>query len=684
MPIFKTTFKSIYALIKRKPLSTADIISQSGKFDADWYLQTYADVAKDEHWAANPISHFILLGSKEGRQPNPWFDTKWYKQHYPDVAQSGINPLLHYIQHGAEEGRKPNKRQFIKSTLTTVNDTADIRRRLSLHLWGGLSEPALAALEQIYSNTAFDNRRRWLACWHASRWYYFIGDFAKALQLGQLLLELDYEQAPQKEGVLLRAFCHLELSAPLAAREELQAYVEANPDDSDGYFSLANTYLDDDVMRLQLINKVYSMHGYQAISLLDETKPLTLANVSASAPFIADTPYTVSIIMPVYNAEQHLHTAVNSLLRQSWQNIEIIIVDDCSTDGTFALATQLAKQDARIVALQQAVNSGAYAARNVGLKVATGDFITTHDSDDWSHPQKLATQLAYFASHPKIMGLCSYWIRVRHEMFFTQNWRPNNALTHWSHSSFMFRRQVIEDIGGWDEVRVGGDTEFIWRMKARYGAASYAQIQKKVPLAFALDDQSSLTRTKATHVRTVYFGLRNIYREICAWWHRNATDLHIDHIESRKAVPIPVAMQYRDGRSTEVDILLVSDFSNENMSLPCLDFVQKNPQLRFGLMHWPDFTVPPGSLKESYFKAISAHSALPVASGEQLLCKHIVVAAGRLLQYPVESFPHLLSTPQCWLLTDGGIAVLPESSFMPNYTPVTATQFSSELQLNAS
>jgi glycosyltransferase involved in cell wall biosynthesis len=356
--------------------------------------------------------------------------------------------------------------------------------------------------------------------------------------------------------------------------------------------------------------------------------------------------------MPVYNAEQHLHIAVNSLLKQSWRNIEIIIVDDCSPDGTFALARQLAQQDARIIALQQPVNSGAYAARNAGLKIATGDFITTPDSDDWSHPQKLETQLKYFAMHPHMMGLCTHWIRVKPNMFFTQNWRPNNALTHWSQSSFMFRRQVVNELGGWDEVRVGGDTEFIWRVKARYGLHSYEQIHQEVPLAFALDDQSSLTRTKATHVRTVYFGLRNIYREICAWWHSTATDLHIEHQQSRKALPIPVGMQYRDGRCSEVDILLVSDFSNAKMSDFLLSLVQCNPNTQFGLLHWPDFTVPPSGLTQRYFEAIAEYGALPVAAGEQLKTKHIVTAAVCLLQNPVDSVPELLNKPDCWLLAD--------------------------------
>lgn len=639
------------SILPTAPQALINLLRDSGKFKAQWYLQQYPDVAANKHWRKQPEAHYLLQGAALGYNPSPWFDTNWYLAQYTDVARAAINPLVHYIRYGAAEGRLPNGRKgTVKAKGYLAAPVSDIRDRLALHLWGGLSGPALQALQCAYENSSLPARECWSACWHASRWYYFTGDYNKTLELGNLLLQLDPSQALRKEGVLLRAFCLNELGRHNAAKAELQAYIEANPNDADGYFTLANACIDNDDMRLSLINKALGIHGYAPIALADVTAPLTLANITASAPVKLNGTAKVSIIMPVYCAEAHLHIAVNSLLNQSWQNFEIIIVDDCSPDGTFALAQQLAAQDSRIIALRQLVNAGAYAARNAGLKIASGDFITTHDSDDWSHPQKLETQLNYFEQHSHIMGICTHWIRVRSNMIFTQNWRPNNALIHWSQSSFMFKRQVLIELGGWDEVRVGGDTEFIWRVKARYGQQGYAQIMKDVPLAFALDDQSSLTRTKATHVRTVYFGLRHIYREICAWWHRTADDLHIEHQQSRKALPIPVAMQFRDGRSTKVDVLLVSDFTNDEMSAPLLNWVAENPQVQFGLMHWPDFNVLPGRLSELYFNAIATAGALPVAAGEQLLTKHIVIAALQLLQHPVDAIPELLEQPKCWLV----------------------------------
>lgn len=666
------------------PHSLVKLLHDSGEFQALWYLQQYPDVATNKHWCKQPEAHYLLQGAALGYNPSPWFDTNWYLAQYTDVAKAAINPFVHYIRYGAAEGRLPNGAKLpAKGKKNTAPTMSVVIERLAQHLWGGLSESALQALQQAYNDTSLLACYRWEACWQVSRWYYFNGDYRKTLDLGNLLLQLDPSQALRKEGVLLRAFCLNALGQHNAAKAELQAYVEANPNDADGYFTLANACIDNDDMRLSLINKALEIHGYTPIALADVTAPLTLANITASAPVKLNSTAKVSIIMPVYCAEAHLHIAVNSLLNQSWQNFEIIIVDDCSPDGTFALAQQLAAQDSRIIALRQLVNVGAYAARNAGLKIASGDFITTHDSDDWSHPQKLETQLNYFEQHSHIMGICTHWVRVLPNMVFTQNWRPSNALVHWSHSSFMFKREVLAELGGWDEVRVSGDTEFIWRVKARYGQQGYAQIVKNVPLAFALDDQSSLTRTKATHVRTVYFGLRHIYREICAWWHRTADDLHIEHQQSRKALPIPVAMQFRDGRSTKVDVLLVSDFTNEEMSSPLLHWVAENPQVQFGLMHWPDFTSVPGSLSEAYFNAIATAGALPVAAGEQLLTKHIVIAALQLLQHPVDVIPELLEPPKCWLVAADNLKAnaIPKSLLLGDVTPGCLSELQTLLEL---
>jgi uncharacterized phage infection (PIP) family protein YhgE len=76
------------------------ILSESGLIDAEWYLRNYPDVAEA------PVDHFIRVGAREGRDPNPLFSTKAYLKLNPDVAISGMNPLVHFVRYGAAEGRR--------------------------------------------------------------------------------------------------------------------------------------------------------------------------------------------------------------------------------------------------------------------------------------------------------------------------------------------------------------------------------------------------------------------------------------------------------------------------------------------------------------------------------------------------------------------------------------------------
>lgn len=103
----------------------------------------------------------------------------------------------------------------------------------------------------------------------------------------------------------------------------------------------------------------------------------------------------VSIVVPVYNLESYTEQSVRSLLAQSYQNLEIILVDDGSKDNSLSIIKQLAAEDSRIVYLSQA-NGGAAKARNTGLAIATGEYITFVDGDDMLSPNVIADNIVYF------------------------------------------------------------------------------------------------------------------------------------------------------------------------------------------------------------------------------------------------------------------------------------------------
>ena len=98
----------------------------------------------------------------------------------------------------------------------------------------------------------------------------------------------------------------------------------------------------------------------------------------------------VSVVIPLYNAEKYIKACIDSILAQTLNDIEAVIVDDCSTDGSFALCRELYGDDSRVVLLQQPQNSGPGNARNSGIKHAHGKYIAFADSDDQMKPDHIS------------------------------------------------------------------------------------------------------------------------------------------------------------------------------------------------------------------------------------------------------------------------------------------------------
>ena len=95
----------------------------------------------------------------------------------------------------------------------------------------------------------------------------------------------------------------------------------------------------------------------------------------------------VSVIIPVYNSERFIREPILSALRQTYKNVEIIVVDDCSSDSSAEIIQDLQKEYSNIRYHLQPTNHGAGVARNKALEIATGQFIAFLDSDDVWHPE---------------------------------------------------------------------------------------------------------------------------------------------------------------------------------------------------------------------------------------------------------------------------------------------------------
>lgn len=110
----------------------------------------------------------------------------------------------------------------------------------------------------------------------------------------------------------------------------------------------------------------------------------------------------VSVLMAAYNAEKYISKALDSLLSQTHKDLQIICIDDVSTDSTFSILKEYAGKDRRIRVLQMERNSGQAKARNHGLAVADGDYITMVDSDDWLSEDAIESAVSVIENNKNI------------------------------------------------------------------------------------------------------------------------------------------------------------------------------------------------------------------------------------------------------------------------------------------
>jgi glycosyltransferase involved in cell wall biosynthesis len=164
------------------------------------------------------------------------------------------------------------------------------------------------------------------------------------------------------------------------------------------------------------------------------------------------TPPCVSIVIPVYNRAHTLERALQSVLSQTYQHFEVLVVDDASTDGGVA---SWAVQDTRVHLIKHLVNQGAAGARNTGVASAQGPLVAFLDSDDAWHPTKLEKQVALWAQSPD-MSACVTWFNLCDgKKIDSCKVYPQDD---WSHyflkgclvgpgSTFMAKKEVFEKVG---------------------------------------------------------------------------------------------------------------------------------------------------------------------------------------------------------------------------------------------
>jgi teichuronic acid biosynthesis glycosyltransferase TuaG len=107
----------------------------------------------------------------------------------------------------------------------------------------------------------------------------------------------------------------------------------------------------------------------------------------------------VSIIIPCYNGEKYIYECLNSVLNQTYKNIEVILINDCSNDDTILIFNELANNDERLILLNNSQNMGVAYCRNLGIETSNGDYLCFLDSDDTWELNKIQKQLVFMLSN---------------------------------------------------------------------------------------------------------------------------------------------------------------------------------------------------------------------------------------------------------------------------------------------
>lgn len=190
----------------------------------------------------------------------------------------------------------------------------------------------------------------------------------------------------------------------------------------------------------------------------------------------------VSILIPCYNADVWVRSAIQSLILQTYNNIEILAYEDGSTDSTGEILNTLAKQDKRIKVFNNTKNNGLVNALNTLVEKSNGTYIARMDADDIAHPQRLEKQLSWIIRQE--VDLCGSWFREFGQgLSRTTKWPISNNELHAAmlfqnsicHPTILAKRQVFDEFTYSENYRYVEDYDIFSRIMTKYKVCNLPQ-----------------------------------------------------------------------------------------------------------------------------------------------------------------------------------------------------------------
>lgn len=544
-----------------------------------------------------------------------------------------------------EAKRRPRSRQLVKA------------------IRAGFGSASVKELEAIIADETRPAGEIAEAAWALSRWYASTGEHERALNR---LRRLSWPIAQYDcRKLFLEAETLLRLKRVNEAKELVDEAIGRLGEAPELCLSAANVIAYDpdlsqsekDQLRLEWVNKPILSAGLMPLRLKDCRRSLSLDNIvpqhaSASRE---DGSVKVSVLMAAYNAESTVATAIESVLGQTWANLELIVVDDGSSDQTWQTIQQFATRDSRVIALRHGDNRGAYPARNTALAAARGEFLTVQDSDDWSHPQRLALQVESLLQSDQLLNSTDL---IRVDAHLRVRFNRDGTVIGENQSSLMTRRQFVLELGGWDQARIGADDEFYRRLLLKHRLEKN-RIQPSIPLCFARVRDDSLTACPEIGVNTNQYGARREYLEAFQHWHQLEVTKDVpDLLKLPLERPFPVPNICKPGlvQPVVVDMLLVSDLSlSKTITSLNVSILRLANSLGFdcGCFHWPRLLNAGARVNSNIRQLLHDRIAASVVAGETVTAALVIVSDQVILRHLPDRLP-IIRTNQCLVLVNDG------------------------------
>lgn len=226
---------------------------------------------------------------------------------------------------------------------------------------------------------------------------------------------------------------------------------------------------------------------------------------------------TITVLLSVYNAENYVGIAIESILKQSFTDFELIAVDDCSTDKSWDIVQQYMKLDSRVIAKRNEVNLGGCKTLNVGLKLAKGKYIARLDNDDWSYPNRLEKQFDFLEAHPDV-GIVGGVMEIMNQHGEVTGKRKYNIsdqeirnkifrYSPFSHPLVMIRKSILDKVGSYDPTYAPADD---YELYFRIGNESqFANLPDVIMRYRVIPSSITFMQTKKMELATI--NVRNQY-----------------------------------------------------------------------------------------------------------------------------------------------------------------------------